>query len=77
MYFASCPWGMRYSPSGFCKSDANFAKNLFGPIPTDAIKPVRSLICSFTARPTAMGEAYNLPSPEISRNASSSDRGSK
>ena len=63
-------------PFGFSKSEASLAKNLFGAMPTDAVRPVFSFILSLIASPALLISSPMAVMPVISRNASSMESGS-
>ena len=58
-------------PSGFSKSEASLAKNLFGASPTDTVSPSSSLTRFFISLPAFSMDPYRPSVPVISRKASS------
>ena len=64
------------NPSGFSRSLAILARNLFGATPTEATSPRRSRISHLIVRPILTAGPNSGSLPVTSRNASSSDRGS-
>ena len=73
---ASSPGLTSTSPSGFSRSEAIFATNLFGATPADAVSPTSSRIRALIRRAISTPVPWRAREPVTSRNASSRDRGS-
>ena len=73
---ASSPCATTTKPSGFSRSEATFAISLLDPMPTDAVRPVSSLIRALSLSPISRIGPPDSSAPVMSRYASSSDIGS-
>ena len=63
-------------PSGFPRSDAIFARNLFGATPAETVSPVSSRTAALIFRATSSAAPNSRSHPVTSRNASSMESGS-
>ena len=73
---ASPPGATTTRPSGFSRSEATFARNLFGARPAEAVRRVSSRMRTLIRRTAASGLPKSRSVPVRSTNASSTETGS-
>ena len=73
---ASVPGGTITRPSGFRRSEATLATNLFAASPAEAVRPVSARIRVLIRRTASSGGPKSACVPDRSTNASSTETGS-